>query len=164
MPLFEINPKVGVVCATYSEKKRKGKEFSKVDMLTQSGSIISKKVFDKIGYSYEPLFIDAVEFDFFLRARQNKFELVKSTSLIVKHSVGEIKESFGIKFISHSALRNFYFARNHMYLTRVHFFKSPIFIIKKNVFFVLHIFKLIILERDLNKLKNLTSGIFTYLK
>jgi rhamnosyltransferase len=165
LPLFDSQPKVGVVgpSITYS-KKYKNLNYYKSDMLLQSGSIISKSLFNNVGFFYEPLFIDAVEFDFFLRARAKGFTLVRSNKVFIEHTIGDLKSTFGINYISHSPIRNYYYARNHVYLTKVFFFKFPKFIIKKNIFFIIHIFKLFILDRDINKIKNLFSGLTTKLK
>ena len=165
LTLFKSQPKVGVVGPSFANSIRhKISNYYKVDMLLQSGSIISKNVFNKVGFFYEPLFIDSVEFDFFLRTRYNGFTLVKSNKVFIKHTIGDLKSSFGINYISHSPIRNYYYARNHIYLTRVYFSRFPKFIIKKNIFFIFHIFKLIFLDRDLNKIKNLFSGLTTILK
>ena len=162
LPLFKTYPNVGVVGPSYTKSKRYiNQEFASTDMLLQSGSVISKKVFQDIGFFHDPLFIDAVEFDFFLRARDKGFILVKSYKVFIKHTIGDLKSSFGINFISHTPIRNFYYARNHVYLSRLYFCKFPKFIIKKNIFFIIHIFKLIFLDRDLLKIKYLFSGLTT---
>jgi rhamnosyltransferase len=165
LPLFNTYPKVGVVGPSFAKSSRiNNKEFYSSDMLLQSGSIISKKVFQDIGFFHEPLFIDAVEFDFFLRARYSGYKLIKSNTVFINHTIGEKKRSFGIHYTSHSAIRNFYFSRNHIYLTRTYFLKFPFFILKKNIFFLLHIIKIIFLDRDANKIKNIFYGLTSSFK
>ena len=58
LPLFDSQPKVGVVGPSFVKSIRyKTLNYYKVDILLQSGSIISKNVFNKVGFFYEPIFI-----------------------------------------------------------------------------------------------------------
>ena len=159
MNLFDVSDDIGIVGPSYFNPKFKKKEdFTVVDSLIQSCSIFPKIVFEKVGYFNENLFIDSVDFEYCLRVLLSKYKIIRSNRVFVSHELGVTKMRYGFSYVEHSALRNYYIARNHKYLTIKYFKKFPYFILKKNVFFFLHFFKLIILDQDFNKIKSLLKG------
>ncbi|MES2517799.1 MAG: glycosyltransferase [Bacteroidota bacterium] len=160
LSLFTINLSVGIVGPSFFKKRIMSKnEYIEVDYLIQSCSIFSKIVIDKVGLFNENLFIDSVDFEYCLRTLKLKFKIIKSTTILIEHNLGIQNKKFGINFIQHNALRNYYIARNHKFLTIKYIKHFPYFILRKNFFFIIHIFKLIFLDQDLKKIKSLVKGL-----
>lgn len=158
--LFEVTPKVGIVGPSYiNSYSNINQNYIFVDSLIQSCSIYPKIVFKEVGYFNEKLFIDSVDFEYCLRVQIGGYKIIKSTRVFISHELGIAKKRYGITYTDHSAFRNFYIARNHKYISKIFFYNFPYFILKKNVFFFLHILKLIFLDQNLNKLKSLIKGL-----
>lgn len=159
LPLFDISGRVGVVGPSFVKSNFKSEsEYIFVDSLIQSCSIFPKQVLEKVGYFNEKLFIDSVDFDYCLRVRLENYKIIRSNRIFIAHDLGVAKRRYGLSYIEHSSLRNYYMARNHRYLSQKYFKKFPYFILKKNFFFFLHFLQLIFLDQDFNKLKSLSKG------
>lgn len=158
--LFTVNLSVGIVGPSFFKKRINSKnDYVEVDYLIQSCSIFSKIVINRVGLFNENLFIDSVDFEYCLRALKLKFKIIKSTNIFIEHNLGIRKKKFGINFIQHNALRNYYISRNHKFLTIKYIRHFPNFILRKNFFFMIHILKLIFLDQDLKKIKSLIKGL-----
>ena len=57
--------------------------------LMSSGTLISKPIFDKVGWFDEGLFVDGVDFDWGWRARRMGFELFLCRSTAIVHRLGQ---------------------------------------------------------------------------
>lgn len=160
LPLFDVSEKAGIVGPSFIKSNFKtGIDYSFVDSLIQSCSVFPKKVLETVGCFNEKLFIDSVDFEYCLRVQLGGYKIIRSNSVFIAHSLGVAKKRYGLSYIEHSSLRNYYMARNHRYLTRRYFKKFPYFILKKNLFFFLHFLKLIFLDQDINKIKSLSKGL-----
>lgn len=160
LPLFDVSKNAGIVGPSFIKSNFKTDiDYSFVDSLIQSCSVFPKKVLETVGYFNEKLFIDSVDFEYCLRVQLGGYKIIRSNSVFIAHSLGVAKKRYGLSYIEHSALRNYYMARNHRYLTRRYFKKFPYFILKKNLFFFLHFLKLIFLDQDINKIKSLSKGL-----
>ena len=161
--LFEI-PKVGIVGPSFENRKNFKDSFQDVDFLIQSGSIFKMNLFKNVGLFNSDYFIDSIDFEYCLRVKLRGLRVLRSNVYFITHSLGSIKTFLFIRFISHNAMRNYYISKNHINLS-IRFFKVfPFFIIRKNIFFILHLIKLLILERDFVKIKKSMQGIITGLK
>lgn len=130
-----------------------------VEVIIQSCAVFRSEAIAKTGGFNEDYFIDSVDFEYCLRLLQKGYKVARYDGVCIQHELGEEKKILGIKYYSHNRLRNYYIARNHMDITR-RFYKSfPAFVLKKNIFFILHFFKLLIFERDAEKIKYFLNGI-----
>ena len=132
--------------------------------LITSGCLYPVSIFEKIGNFNENIFIDGVDFDFNLRVLLNHYKAYKIIEPMIKHNIGaEISRNFlffNIFSSNHNEFRRYYIGRNHIYLTLKYFHRFPIWISKKNIFFLLSIIKIIIVEDQIFiKLKSLFRGI-----
>jgi rhamnosyltransferase len=85
-----------------------------------SGSIIPIKVLDNVGLMREELFIDFVDIEWCLRARQQGYEIVAINKVRIDHHLGDFAVHFmGHHYPIHSPLRMYYYFRNAMYLYRL---------------------------------------------
>lgn len=85
-----------------------------------SGSIIPIKVLGHVGLMREELFIDFVDIEWCLRARQQGYEIVAINKVMIDHHLGDYAVSvMGHHYPIHSPLRMYYYFRNAMYLYRL---------------------------------------------
>lgn len=100
----------------------KVKGWENVLLSMQSGTLIKRSTFDKIGLFNEKLFLDVVDWEFFLRMHQSNLKLVKVNRAILKHqpaitktfSVGPLKLKYGVA----SSIRYYYQARNLLWTAK----------------------------------------------
>lgn len=84
-----------------------------VDYLIASGSLIPMSTLNAVGGMREDLFIDYVDIEWGLRAREAGFQSFGVCGARMRHDLGEAPLHFmGRKFPSHSPLRHYYHFRN----------------------------------------------------
>jgi rhamnosyltransferase len=85
-----------------------------------SGSFIPISVLDDVGLMREELFIDFLDIEWCLRARQQGYEVVAINKVKIDHHLGDYSVHFmGHHYPVHSPLRMYYYFRNAMYLYRL---------------------------------------------
>ena len=90
-----------------------GNGFISVDYLITSGSIISREAWNSIGPTDESLFIDYVDIEWCLRAKNKGWQVVGAPYIVMEHTLGdEPINVFGRKLPVHSPIRHYYFFRN----------------------------------------------------
>lgn len=88
-----------------------------VDYLIASGCLIPVSVFDVVGLMQEELFIDYVDIEWGLRAKQQGFDSFGVCSAYMRHDLGdEPIRLAGLAFPVRSALRHYYIVRNAVWL------------------------------------------------
>lgn len=152
------NSDVGVVGPNFEMKKFGFSSYRDVHVLIQSACIFRMSLFNEIGGFNEKYFIDSVDFEFCLRVKKKGYRVLMSNKDYIKHELGVKKNISFFSIITHSHTRNFYIARNHVDLTLRYFRYFPFFIIKKNIFFVLHFFKLLVFERNVKSINYFING------
>lgn len=95
-------------------------DYAQPHYVITSGSIIPISVFDDVGLMREELFIDFVDIEWCLRARQKGYEIVAINKVMIDHHLGD----YAVQFMSHrypihSPLRMYYHFRNAMFLYRL---------------------------------------------
>ena len=84
-----------------------------VDYVIASGSLIPMATLDAVGRMREDLFIDYVDIEWGLRAKQAGFQSFGVCGAMMRHDLGEEPiEFFGRKIPNHSPLRHYYHFRN----------------------------------------------------
>jgi len=100
-------------------------EIIPVSYLIASASLISMNAFDSLGPMQEELFIDYVDIDWGLRARQLGYLSFGVRDALLQHNLGEkIQFIFGKSFCFHSPLRHYYQFRNGLWLYRQPYLSS----------------------------------------
>lgn len=90
-----------------------------VDYLIASGSLIPMTVLGAVGLMREDLFIDYVDIEWGLRAKQRGFQSFGVCAAKMRHSLGDTPiVKFRRAFPVHSPLRHYYHFRNAVYLYR----------------------------------------------
>ena len=127
--------------------------------LITSGCLYPTKLFDKVGLFNENLFIDGVDFDFNLRTSNNNYKTIKIVNPLITHEIGtNIKKNilgYTISSSNHNIIRRYYMGRNHVYLTLKYFLTNPLWVIKKNIYFIIVIMQILMVEK--NKIKKFNS-------
>lgn len=90
------------------------------DWLITSGSCLDLRAYEDIGMFDEKLFIDLVDTDFCIRAREKGYKLLQLSTPIMRHSLGDVRSILNIKYYCHSPLRIYYQVRNKIYLSKKH--------------------------------------------
>lgn len=135
------------------------KEIITVPYFMNSGTVFKLSIFKCLGGFREDYFIDAVDHEFSLRARDKGYQVFCITKAILKHQIGyNTKTWLGFYTSNYSAFRTYYVIRNHVWLKR----EYPSYSVPK--FFYVHIVKrffgIIISEKDkCSKLLALFNGI-----
>ena len=162
LSILNENQEIGILGPVFSRDKaavsKEGNLLYKTSII-QSCAVFRSISAIKVGGFNEDYFIDSVDFEYCLRIIQNGYKVAVFDGVTIKHDLGEQKKSFGIRYFSHNKLRNYYIARNHVDISKKYFTAFPYFILKKNMFFILHISKVIFLERDAEKIRYLIKGI-----
>ena len=82
-----------------------------------SGSIIPIEVLDDVGLMREDFFIDLVDTEWCLRARQRGYEIVTINKVMIDHFLGDYAMNImGYKYPIHSPVRMYYYFRNAIFL------------------------------------------------
>lgn len=102
--------------------------------LITSGTLFQIQVFDAIGYFRDDYFIDSVDHEFCLRARNHGFRLLMSTKVLIRHSIGRINTYHRpalFKIPEHSALRKYYITRNCFTTVFDYYRTEPVWCVKQ---------------------------------
>lgn len=95
---------------------------NKVNLSMQSGSLFNVKLFKKIGYFDERLFLDVVDWEFFLRMRKYGYNLIRCNEAVLVHSPAQTNSKKilfkEIKYGVASPIRYYYQARNLLWVGR----------------------------------------------
>ncbi|MGM8227447.1 glycosyltransferase family 2 protein [Cellvibrio sp. ARAG 10.3] len=92
-------------------------ETVEVDHLISSGCLISMEAIDDVGAFEDQLFIDYVDTEWCLRARQHGYALLGVGAADMEHDLGESYLTvFNRRVPSHSPLRHYYLIRNGCWL------------------------------------------------
>lgn len=116
---------IGALTPQYATDRHKIEKnaSSKVILLSmQSGTLIKRNVFNEIGLFNEKLFLDVVDWEFFLRMNQENIKMVQVKDAILSHHPAITKvANFGIlklKYGIASPMRYYYQARNLLWTAR----------------------------------------------
>jgi rhamnosyltransferase len=117
-----------------------------------SGTVFKTWVFEKIGFFDEDLFLDYVDFDFFLRMRKNNYRLVEFNNVLLNHRLGDLacESRLGVLISTsrHGALRRCLIARNRLILYRRYFGFDPVWTVRDAKNFLLETLKIIFFEDE----------------
>jgi rhamnosyltransferase len=90
----------------------------------QSGLLIRVELLDRIGAFWEPLFIDCVDTDLFVRAQAAGFVVVLATRSHLHHTLGRRHEvtllGRPLRLVYSATFRYYYLARNRILMNRRH--------------------------------------------
>lgn len=98
---------------------RDASDIVEVDFVISSGSLISLSAIDAVGLMNEELFIDYVDVEWALRAKQKGLHCFGACAARMYHSLGEPPVNLiGRQLTFHTPLRHYYLFRNAVWLYR----------------------------------------------
>ena len=117
----------------------------------------------------EELFIDMVDYDFCLKARLNKYNIVTSEKALLMHELGNIKSkkifNKEIKYTNHSPIRRYYITRNRRILHFMYKQYFNEFLKKELTYSKKEMIKVILFEKQkIEKIKMYFKAIVDYNK
>lgn len=116
---------VGIICPIIKDRNKEdviveNESISYIDYCITSASLTNIAAWRKIGGFDEYIFIDNVDDDFCRNLRLHQFKILQLNSVVLSHSIGEIKQVKIFKKIvniyNHSSFRKYYQIRNWFYL------------------------------------------------
>ncbi len=119
-----VDEKTGEIAKVIRHKKLKvqkiqpsiNQDFEQADYVISSGSLIKLSVLDILGLMKDELFIDWVDIEWGLRAKQLGFMSYVIPSVLMEHSIGDESVVVGSNINLHSDFRNYFIVRNSVYL------------------------------------------------
>jgi len=115
IPSFKIN-KLGL-CKEQFNRNNLG--IIKTDLVISSGILIKMKVFKKVGFFDESLFIDYVDFEWCFRINYFDEKIYIVPSAVLKHKIGKgLRYFLFLRTNSHEPFRTYYKIRNPILLLR----------------------------------------------
>lgn len=162
--LYPSKDHIGQIGVSFPYLFTVSRPYSKVNVLITSGTLLSLSAFLDVGLFREDFFIDSVDFEYSLRLKQKKYVNLLSPELAIDHKLGDLKCKkilfISIKSTNHSPLRRYYMARNHVLISKKYFSTFPLWIMKKNLFMILIILQMILVDdQKVSKIKNTWRGL-----
>lgn len=130
-----------LVAATEAVPSAAGRPFGDcipVQVAITSGNLVRLSAWEALGGYNEAFFIDSVDFDFCLRLRRAKRQILRCAAATMRHRLGT-RRPLGpgilskITFVEHSPRRRYYMFRNHLYLLQQFGRDFPLFLLWKSV-------------------------------
>ncbi len=116
--VFALTPKYHTD-RRYSEATSGEKE---ILLSMQSGTLFSNKLFSMIGLFNEALFLDVVDWEYFLRMHKHGYSLIRCNSALLDHQPAETREGrllfITLKYGIASPVRYYYQARNLLWVAK----------------------------------------------
>lgn len=138
----------------------RGRDLVGVAFVISSGALLDLAILDRIGPMDEKLFIDCVDHDYCLRARQHGYEIVVSSSAFLAHNLGHKREyKIGkIKVLPtfHPPMRLRYMHRNRVMLWSRYALAFPHWVVFDVLFVIYNLVRLLLFE-DRRRVKLLAA-------
>jgi len=91
-----------------------------VTFVIASGSLIRMKVLEKIGLMRDDFFIDFIDIEWSLRAKNFGYSVFMSPNVTMEHNIGDKRIKLFNRLISlHSDFRKYYIYRNGLYMVKL---------------------------------------------
>jgi len=111
-------------CSPKSTMVQENKPWEAVSHVISSGSLISKRAFELVGFFDNNLYIDYVDIEYCLRLKSRGYDIVQVRDAILIHSIGNIIEHriLGeyVHPTHHDPVRRYYQFRNAILLHKVY--------------------------------------------
>lgn len=132
--------------------------------LITSGTLLSLSLFMAIGPFREDYFIDSVDHEFCLRARENGYRILISCRPVMSHRIGAHIKSTGWlrQFIpfNHSPTRKYFIARNIIATVKSYFLQEPMWSVRQGWRLLLEFASILLFEsKKFKKTKAFMVGI-----
>ena len=106
-----------------------------------SGNLLNIELYKKNGPFKEEFFIDCVDYEYCLRARNNNYKILRCNKALLKHNPGITKKTFfGFKYGYCSTNRIYYQIRNLLYISKVYLNLRAKLIVIYKIFKIMFLF------------------------
>jgi rhamnosyltransferase len=109
---------IGIVGAAHSPSTVKAGVPSPVLYTMTSGNLLNLRIYQTVGPFRDDFFIDHVDHEYNLRLNKAGYKVVELPSIRLDHPLGERKQRWGVKYVSHNPVRQYYIARNGILVAR----------------------------------------------
>ncbi|MFA4889339.1 MAG: glycosyltransferase family 2 protein [Candidatus Omnitrophota bacterium] len=138
------------------------------EAVISAGSLISLPAYNNIGHFKEDFFIDSVDFEYCLRARQKRYRIILVMEPLMLQPIGKsiIHSIFGIRWLTlitknHAPLRYYYMTRNNLMLSKEYMVKESKWITIAVICLLKALFLMLCFEKEkLLKIKYIFLGIY----
>ncbi|MFT4152584.1 glycosyltransferase [Parafilimonas sp.] len=120
---ISANKNIGVAAPSHKRKLQTiAKEYSEVNAVITSGSIVNLNAWQQVNGYNENLFVDEVDADFCYRVKLHKYKILLLNNIFLQHQLGKKTNSGYLGFIAkrkrtiHSPLRVYYMVRNYLFV------------------------------------------------
>lgn len=137
---YTSQPAIGIICPHfrlnlkgYQQKTEHfDKDYDFIKYCITSASLTNLVAWNESGKFDDKMFIDCVDYDFCIKLRLAKFNILRINHAVISHEVGRAKVIpmfFKKKIIvyNHSTLRNYYMVRNTIYLLKKYYFIPDVY-------------------------------------
>jgi rhamnosyltransferase len=176
MKSIKINKPIGIIGMSWTEsndikeEKPMGKNviYSEKRGIITSGSFFPVETYDIVGPFREEFYIDSVDYDFCLRAREKGFAIIKLDEIGFEHSLGSSKvlSIMGFKIIieNHEVFRIYYGFRNLTvlaleYLKIDTLYSFTVLVRHMKILFIILIFETNKIEKLIEAFRGLKDGL-----
>ncbi|UFH53942.1 glycosyltransferase family 2 protein [Spirosoma sp. KNUC1025] len=129
-----------------------------------SGNLLNLRAYQDVGPFREDFFIDHVDHEYNLRLNSAGYAVIELPSVRLNHPLGEKKRQWGIAYISHHPVRQYYIVRNGLLVARQYLRRYPGVVYKMANLIVKEWIKVFFEQKDRRKrmglmLKGLKDGL-----
>lgn len=156
---------VGIMAPAYRGAVRGIKaKYQAVLFTMTSGNILNLHVYRMAGAFIDELFIDHVDHEYCLRLNSLGYSVIQNNDLILMHRPGTVKSFAGLRLVTHSPERSYYFCRNGFYVCKLYWRRFPKFTIVFLNRIVKEILKVILEDQKILRIKLIAKGYIDYKK
>jgi len=157
---IKLNKPIGLIGMAWIEPNENTKSKPIIENVTflekrgiiTSGSLFSMDTYDRVGPFRDEFYIDSVDYDYCLRAREQGFAIIKLNEIGFEHSIGRSKVFciMGLNVVveNHEAFRVYYEFRNSIVLALEYFKYDPLYSIATFLGRTKKLLKILLFERD----------------
>ena len=165
---FTSNDDIAIISPYHASKfyplSSENNTISERTTVMTSGNLLNLHLYSKIGPFDDKLFIDFVDHDYCLRARQHGYKIIQINQAVLKHNLGNLRQYKLTNLIFHSTnhppIRKYYIFRNRAYIIQKYRDDFPIFCKRELHRFLTDIIVVIFFENQkIEKLKMMYLGL-----
>lgn len=143
--------------------QKSDKNYGEIDDCYTSGNLISTKIFEQIGFYYEPFFVYGTDTDFNIRLQNQGKKIYEVKNAELMHQEGSLKfyKLFGLEFSStnHSPFARYFIARNTLLLWKKYWLTNPKWFLNSVNWYIRTVLKVFLFEdKKWTKLKMALKG------
>ncbi len=166
---YSVPESIAAIGSNYAPSASKRTPWIEVATVITSGTLLSVPAFDRVGPFRDEFFVDCVDLDYCLRARADGFKILRSSSKLMEHQIGNVTMhsilSFRAGTSNHAMIRRYYLARNLTTLMLEYWRREPRWVARMIFNQVKSMVLMFLFEKDRRrKLRLFSVGLYDGLK